>query len=83
MSKIPTAEEFLNTFNRKVNDTLEQGVQEAMIEFAKLHVKEALETASKKAKTKDEWEGNTGSEYCDTVVDRESIINAYPLDNIK
>ena len=81
MSKIPTAKEFIDENWRGKGLGLD--IKGLMIEFAKLHVKEALETASKKAKTKNEWEGNTGSEYCDTVVDRESIINAYPLDNIK
>jgi len=92
MNKIPTAEDFLQEHSKishfyddKTNQMVcfSADVQKALIEFAKLHVKAALETASKKAKTKNEWEGNTGSEYCDTVVDRESIINAYPLDNIK
>ncbi len=48
----------------------------------KFHVTAALETTSKKARTKNEWEGNTNSEYCDTVVDRDSILNAYPETNI-
>ena len=48
----------------------------------KFHVTAALEAASKKATTYNEYYGNTGSEYCDTVVDRDSILNAYPETNI-
>lgn len=53
-----------------------------MIEFAKLHVQKALKQAALNAKITYEYEGNTGSEYCDTVVDQKSILNAYPLENI-
>jgi hypothetical protein len=80
MSKMPTAEEFLNTFNRKVNDTLEQGVQEAMIEFAKLHVEAQQEAILEKAEALNQakFKGD-----CNPQIDAESIIKAYPLDNIK
>ena len=36
-----------------------------------------LEAGAQKAVTKNEWEGNTGSEYCDTVVDKQSITNTF------
>ena len=69
MSKIPTAKDFWdnNTFNDH---------EEALIEFAKLHVKAALKEASEKA----EWKGHTlaSVEICDY-----SILDAYPLENIK
>lgn len=42
-------------------------------------IKDAVSTAAKKAVTKDEWEGNTGSEYCDVVVDRQSITNTFDI----
>lgn len=45
-----------------------------MIEFAKLHVQAALESAAKNA------EISCGPPCC---VDTESILNAYPLDQIK
>ena len=47
-----------------------------MIEFAKLHVEAALKEASEKA----EWKGYTlaAVEICDY-----SILDAYPLENIK
>ena len=84
MNKIPTAEEILKTqpddFEYK---TVHERMKDALIQFAKLHVKAALEEAAKGAKIENIWEGNTGSEYCDTIVNKDSILNAYPLDNIK
>lgn len=78
-----TAEEFLkfkkqqyakgigNSF--KTPEILEQ---ERLTEFAKLHVEAALKEASEKA----EWKGYTlaAVEICDY-----SILDAYPLENIK
>ena len=79
MSTIPTAEEILN---RDYTSTKENAIR-AMIEFAKLHVEAALKEASKKAKITYDYSGNTGSEYCDEFVDKDSILNSYPLDKIK
>jgi hypothetical protein len=70
---VPTAEEILNKHLVPAN---------AMIEFAKLHVEAALKEASKKAQIKYEYSGNVG-EYCDEFVDVNSILNSYPLENIK
>ena len=52
-------------------------VEQAMIEFAKLHVQAALESAAIDATTK--FIPFTDDEE----VDKDSIRNAYPLDNIK
>ena len=49
---------------------------EAMIEFAKLHVTEALKEASEKAEIED-------LSYDDRIVNVKSILNAYSLENIK
>lgn len=62
---------------------------EAMIEFAKLHVKAALEAAYKNAKLKEAekedeqicWMGNDMG--CAFVLDKKSILNSYPDENIK
>ena len=53
-----------------------QKVSKAMIEFAKMHVEAALKEASEKA----EWKGYTlaAVEICNY-----SILDAYPLENIK
>ncbi len=70
----------------------------AFIEFAKLHVEAALEAASEKANMFGETQhsNNAPDVYEDFVyvsnpngadygyrVNKESILNAYPLDNIK
>lgn len=57
-------------------------VSDMMIGFAKLHVKQALEEVSNKARIKYSYSGNTGSEYCDEFVDPESILNAYNIEKI-
>ena len=85
MSSIPTAEEFLQDsftishfYNDKYNrmSCFSDDVQKAMIEFAKLHVEEALKEASENAESY--VIGGLTSE-----VERSSILNAYPLENIK
>lgn len=74
--KLPTAKEFLK-------ENAPCSTEGFMIEFASMHVKAALKEASEKAKIKYEYSGNTGSEYCDEYVDRNSILNAYPPERIK
>ena len=73
MKNILTAEEFML-------DTLEsmdqQEVERAMIEFAKMHVEAALKAAAENAEV-------NIPDYGDYEVDEESILNAYPLENIK
>jgi len=71
-----TAVEFLEKHN--LPETLSGGTLKwAMIEFAKLHVEAALKAASKEAYTKD-------VPFSDDVeVDSNSILNSYPLENIK
>lgn len=66
-----------------------EDVRQALITFARYHVKKALREAYKKAKIVDDpdgylYAGNTGSEYLpDQVIDKNSIIKAYPTKNIK
>ncbi len=53
----------------------------AMIEFAKLHVEAALKAASEKAEIKYiEPDGCATGDYYD--IDKDSILNSYPLENI-
>ncbi len=84
MSKIPTAEDVLKKYIPGFSPT-EKGlatekramkVIPAMIEFAKLHVTAALEVAANNAK----WEWR---DYEDPIITKSSILNAYPLTNIK
>jgi len=67
-----TAEEFIEEKYADVPYELKD-ITDLMIEFAKLHVTEALKEASEKA---------VGL-HCTDFVDKDSIINSYPLDNIK
>jgi|688.fasta_scaffold52260_3 hypothetical protein len=78
---VPTAEEFLKKY---LGDTYKGNapIEHYMIEFAKLHLKAQEEAILNKAKTIEICYGNTGSEYCDIIVDKKSIINAYPIENI-
>lgn len=61
--------------------------EDLMIEFAKQHVELALQSANRQSRIiadPNSYTGNTGSEYpADDIVDSESILNAYPLENIK
>ena len=87
MSKIPTAEEFFEQhIQRGVNNTHSNYLNTA-IEFAKIHVEAALKKASEKAVTDYEYAGETGEfddiSVYDYFVDKKSILNAYPLENIK
>ena len=76
MNTIPTAEEFKE---REYNNIYwdENSAMVFAIEFAKFHVEAALKEASKKALADFDEGGATG------FVDEESILNSYPLTNIK
>ena len=72
-----TASEFLDKGN--FNNTTDM-----MIEFAKLHVEAALKEASENFKMKikdDVHELHMNDDWME--VDKNSILNAYPLENIK
>ena len=58
-------------------------VTDMLIEFAKMHVQEALKQASVEAEVEHELSNpyDPNSEY--QIVNKESILNAYPLDLIK
>lgn len=87
MSKIPTAEELINKFieDTQISSKIfpKFAVKKLIIEFAKLHVEQALASAARQAKTKkDVWiDGQQEFEY--DIVDPDSILNAYPEENIK
>jgi len=58
---------------------------EQVRELIEYHVTEALKAASEKVKTKqDWWQDNAYPDgFFYTVVDRDSVLTAYPLDLIK
>jgi hypothetical protein len=76
---VPTAEEFLK--EAQSNPNKGWTTRKLMIEFAKLHVEAALKEASEKV----EYDVNhdTLLNYFPVVIDKDSILNAYPLENIK
>ena len=78
MTQLPTAKEFFNQWDEVSGDTFEWELM--MKEFAKLHVKAALEAASEKAHT---IHIDCGILGVIEEVDKDSILNAYPLTNIK
>ncbi len=93
MKKIPTAEEFLikacidagftESYARSVFRIMPDSSNafiNAIIECTKLHVQAALKTANQHAtaSNKSKFSGD-----CNPVVDSDSILNAYPLENIK
>lgn len=76
MEKIPTASEFYAMKRAEDPDYRIPDPYQCMIEFAKLRVEAALKAASESV--------DTGGLGVTTVVKiKLSILNAYPLDNIK
>lgn len=83
MSNIPTAEEMalkweyanMNAMGTEKQGSKELSIATFMIEFAKLHVQAALKAASENV----EIDGNIPEDW----INKNSIINAYPIDNIK
>jgi hypothetical protein len=84
-----TIEEFLN---KKHIVGMTELIAPIMIEFAQMHVMEALKEASEKSKFKVQSYFETIEEInnsiedctgCLVVIDKNSILNAYPLDKIK
>lgn len=74
MDKIPTAVKYFND-HRLDSDT---SYSSMMIEFAKLHVQAALEAAAK-----GEISLSQSSTLGFNQEQKNSILNAYPLENIK
>lgn len=88
-SNIPTAKEILKQYSDKAYRIQEVRFEEMLQEFAKLHVEAALKAASKNVKciwvnSKTIEVSPTHSKTLKTVgVDKQVILNAYPLTNIK
>ena len=95
MNKIPTVDRFLFLKSKKYPSFCNEGglglhyIREALIEFAKIHVQAALEAADNNARVEIvDWDEDYGfsSDRKPTPiygVDGDSILNAYPLSNIK
>jgi hypothetical protein len=74
-NNIPTAEELMNSKNGEDYTHYEE-IADLMRKFADLHVRAALEAFSKNYKIIMTVDKNF-------IVDPESIMNAYPISNIK
>lgn len=86
MEKIPTAEEYLkesDTYDKDYPTISLYDAEQCMIEFAKLHVEAALKEASENAKAHIDHNGEWVSTNVKSRVNKESILNSYPLENIK
>jgi len=87
-----TATELIeNFFEEQYRDSLLDGsivdyqedIRTLMIQFAKLHVLEALKSASKKAILGKQGAFGVYWNRGDLLLDEESVINSYPLTEIK
>ena len=80
-NNIPTAEEIQEIYLDKYGHG---DVTSMLIEFAKLHVEAALKAASENAETINEgFYGRSGETEDYYEVNKDSILNAYTLENIK
>lgn len=90
MNKIPTAEEFLAEYEQEyfAGDVFGEFAYKsdvakiALIEFAKLHVEQALKTAAEDAALTD-FSFEFMQEGASVAIDKDSILDAYPPENIK
>lgn len=86
MENLPTAEELFKTvfnINQCYIDYDKEGlktIKQAMIEFAKLHVQQALKEASEGEIEKDIY---MMLKYGEDMYWKKSILNSYPIDKIK
>lgn len=85
-NKVPTSEEILKLHYNMDRDEdghpvyYDWSAKDAMIAFARLHVEAALEAASEKATQNYSEENVLGESY---TINKDSILNAYPLENVK
>jgi hypothetical protein len=81
-----TAEETIKVFKSGFdgilfNETQQSIVEYLMIEFAQYHVTEALKAAAEKAEL--DYDNGRCRECGSNKIDEKSILNSYPLTNIK
>lgn len=91
MEKIPTAKEILKETDSysHIDDGGDKVfysgfVESLMIEFAKLHCEAQAKVISEKAEIEEIWDNPVNPSMGITYgVDKDSILNSYPLENIK
>lgn len=88
-NKLPTAKKLLKKeYYHIILDSKDtwvkiSDIEDAMIEFARMHVEAALKEASEKAKCCDDAIVDLDHTIIDAYVEKDSILNSYPLTNIK
>ncbi len=84
MSNIPAAADLIETLNRSdeypSHYTSSDQIEEAMITFAQLHYKAALEKIRKEAQA---YYYDEEGHQIDAIVNESTILEAYPIENIK
>lgn len=80
--KIPTANELFEQYHGFEADSSSRDIISLMVEFAKLHVEAALKEASEKVSLTD-FAYEFLQEGAADAIDKETILNSYPLENIK
>ena len=87
MERVLTAEEF---YQQAINDlSIGDDITDLMNAYARLHVEAALKAASEKVEhTIDtDWvdfhDFSKGHNGINVIIDKDSILNSYPLENIK
>lgn len=87
MSEIPSAREYINSglydSGFEFNEAEIKILSKKLKEFAKLHVKAVLKAASEKALICGETSNINGLVSDKVYINKNSILNAYPLDLIK
>lgn len=82
VSKLPEAQDIADGICSRINP--KNGlIKTALLGFAKLHVEAALKEASKKAECCTDAIVDLGHTIIEAYVEEDSILNAYPLTNIK
>ena len=90
--ELQTAEDIALRYDTHLSENHLTRVRAAMIEFAELHVEAALKSAFNNSEMRvsendtDEYPSftdNYDDGYVTITVSKDSILNAYPLDNIK
>ena len=81
-NEIPSAEEYLDKRLTELGirhiDEVNDEIEVIMVEWTKLHVDAALLKASEEAKL-----NTRTNDWQERYIDKKSIINSYPLENIK
>ena len=80
-----TAEKLLKskeTYDKEYPTISISDATESMIEFAQFHVEAALKKASEKVKAKTQKAIFVEGSWNETIIDKDSILTAYPESNI-